>query len=180
MRWSSVSGVIGGLLWVGAGAVLAARPANVPGVSFRASMDVLPWLGLGLLLIALMLYDFNYRQSSQTGKLGKWAAVSAIVGAALYAFGHIIRQFLAGGWEPAVPIGFLVFIISLFILAIVTLRGTIYPKSVGIALLSAAFFLLLFNDQFVTAWSAVPFGLACIFLAIKMKSSIHASKVTGL
>ncbi len=56
------------------------------------------------------------------------------------------------------------------------LRARVHPNQVGIALLLAAFFLLLFNDQFVTAWSAVPFGLTCIFLAIMMKSSGQTSQ----
>jgi hypothetical protein len=168
--------MLGGLLWVFAGTVLALRPASVPGVSFRASIDVLPWLGFGLLLFAVMLHSLNYQQRDKTGKLGKWTALIAIVSAALYASGHLVRQFLKGGWEPAVPLGFLIFILSLFILAIATLRVRVYPKRVGIALLFAACSLLFFNDQFVTAWSAVPFGLTCIVLAVMMNFFGRASK----
>jgi hypothetical protein len=176
MKWSSISGILGGLLWICAGTVLALRPGNVPGVSFRASMDVLPWLGFGLLVVAVMLNSLNYQQRDEAGKLGKWTALIAIVSAALYLFGHLVRQFLKGAWEPAVPVGFLIFIFSLFVLAIATLRARVYPKRVAIALLFAACSLLVFNDQFVTAWSAVPFGLTCIVLAIMMDSFGRDSK----
>jgi drug/metabolite transporter (DMT)-like permease len=168
--------ILGGLIWICAGTILALRPGNAPGVSFRASTDVLPWLVLGLLLIAAMLYSLYRRQRALIETLGKWAAFSAIAGAILYALGHVARQFLAGGWEPAVPTGFLIFILSSFTLAIATLRVVVYPKRVGIALLFGAVFLLFFNDQFATAWSAVPFGLTCIVLGLLMQRHEHAAK----
>ena len=152
------------MLWMGVGTVLSLRPASVPGASFRASMDLLPWLGLGLLLIAAMLFGLNYQQREQGGRLVGWAAKGAAVGAVLYALGHAIRFFLKGAWEPAVPLGFLTFIFCLLLVGVATRRAGVFPKWFGSALLIAAIFLLFFNDQFVTAWLSVPFGVTWVVL----------------
>jgi|GEM_PF-6886411 len=175
MKLTRILGILGGLIWVCAGTVLALRPANVSGVSFRASMDVLPWLGLGLLLIAAMLFGLNYQQQKHSGKLGQWSSLGIVAGAFLYTLGHVVRQFLNGGWEPAVPLGFLTFILSLILLAIATRRAKVFPKQIAYALLFAAICLLFFNDQFVTAWFALPFGLMCIVLGVVIKPNAAVS-----
>lgn len=145
------------------GGILALRPARVPGQTFRASTDVLPWLGLGLLLIALGAVALHHRQQQRT-RPGLWAARGVIFGALLYASGHTLRQFLSGAWEPAVPVGFLSTIVSLIVLGVSTLRVRAIPHWTGWVLIASGICLLAFNDQYQSAWAAVPFGLLWILL----------------
>ncbi|HYO06223.1 MAG TPA: hypothetical protein VER14_04500, partial [Phototrophicaceae bacterium] len=111
----------------------------------------------------------TFPRRKQSGKPGKWASLGIVAGALLYATGHGVRQFLNGGWEPAVPLDFLTFILSLILFAIATRRTKVFPKWVGQVLLLSAISLLFFNDQFVTAWFAVPFGLVWIVLGAVIK-----------
>ena len=162
-RWSGLAAGVGGALWVGGGTVLALRPARVPGAAvFRQSTDLLPWLGLGLVLIAAAALGLHARQAARAGRAGDVAAWGLLGGAALYALGHSVRPFLRGAWEPAVPIGLLTAVLALIALGVVTLRARVLPRWIGAVVLGSGVALLLFNDQYFTAWASVPLGLGWV------------------
>jgi hypothetical protein len=91
-----------------------------------------------------------------------------VIGASLYALGHVLRRSLAGAWEPVVPVGFLVPIVSLVLLGVGTLRAPAAapPRWAGGAVLASGLCLLAFNDQYASAWAAVPFGLLWVVLGV--------------
>lgn len=157
--WSPVAAITGGALWTYFGITLALRPARVPGVSFRASTDVLPWLGLGLVLVAFAAQSLSRDSRPTVGALQRWARRLLMVGATLYASGHVLRQLLSGAWEPAVPVGLLLSIAALLLLGHDLSRTHGVPRWKGAVVLASGVCLLAFNDQYVTAWAAVPFGL---------------------
>jgi hypothetical protein len=111
-----------------------------------------------LLLIALGAVALHHRQQQRT-RPGLWAARGVIFGALLYASGHTLRQFLSGAWEPAVPIGFLSTIVSLIVLGVSTLRVRALPRWTGGVLIASGICLLVFNDQYRSAWRR--YLLAC-------------------
>jgi hypothetical protein len=156
----------GGILWIYFGSVLALRPPRVPGISFRASTDVLPWLGVGLLLVALGVGAVSGHQPDAGGTPGRWARRGVLAGATLYALGHTARLYLAGAWEPAVPFGFLTTIVCLILLGASLIREDVRFRGVGTAIVVSGLCLLLFNDQYHTAWAALPFGVIWVFIGL--------------
>jgi hypothetical protein len=154
----------GGILWIYFGGVLALRPPRVPGISFRASTDVLPWLGVGLLLVAVGVGAIH--QPGTSGPLWRWARRGMLAGAALYALGHTARLYLAGAWEPAVPFGFLTTIVCLILLGVSLFREHVGLRRIGVSVVVSGLCLLLFNDQYQTAWAAVPFGVLWVLLGL--------------
>jgi drug/metabolite transporter (DMT)-like permease len=148
----------------------------VPDISFRASTDVLPWLGVGLLLIALTAGALSREPFSRAESWQRWASRSVVVGAVLYACGHAFRQFLSGAWEPAVPLGLLLSVASLLVLGGSLLRTRLLPSGVGAAVLLSALLLLAFNDQYLTAWLSVPFGAIWTLLGLYLLRQNVATK----
>ena len=82
-RWLGLPIAVGGIIWMTAGAVLSTRPAGAPPYSFRATADMVPWLGLGLLLIGcstagwLTQHRFHFGRAESDPKLEAFEAALA-------------------------------------------------------------------------------------------------------
>ncbi|HEY1113249.1 MAG TPA: hypothetical protein VGE66_06790 [Chitinophagaceae bacterium] len=156
LKWISAPIVPGGLLWMVGGLVLALRPGGHPPHSFRATMDVMPLLGVGLFLVAGSLGLLGLRRRGE--RSFPVAAVFCLAGALFYPVGILVRRnFLEGGWEPLMPVGFLLVIAGCLLYGVAGLVTRRFPKPVSVLLILASLSLLGFNDQY-TPWMGSVFG----------------------
>jgi hypothetical protein len=163
-RFSALLLIFGGLFWTVFGARLALSPAGNPSQEiYRDSVGTMPLLSIGILLIILGLVLF-YRTFALRIGLTKYAFILIQVGGVLYFIGHSLRQFLNGGWEPAAPLGFVLLIIGMFLFGWNSIRLKFFPKPIDYLILLSSLCLLFFNDQLLTAWMSVPFGLIWIVI----------------
>ena len=153
----------GAALWILAGTILALRPAGHPPTTFRTSADLMPWLALGLLLIGSTLGPYLLALGRSGSKLLAIAATLLLVGSIAYAFGSLMRNiFLKGvGWEPLMPIGFMVFIGGLSLTGVAIWRVRVLPWLTGFLFMVSGICLLAFNDQY-NPWMSLPFGLCML------------------
>lgn len=152
--------ILGGMTWIAAGIALAFRPAGHPPHSFRHTVDLMPWLAAGLLLIgtslALLLANKRY------GRLLFTASLLTLTGSSIYALGRTLRLlFLEGiGWEPLLPLGHLLTAGGLALAGLAAIRRKVLPRSTGIQMTVSGLCLLGFNDQYLPVM-AIGFG-ACV------------------
>lgn len=165
LRLSALLLGIGGIFWVVFGTRLAISPPGIPSKEiYRDSIGTMPFLSIGMLFITIGMIDFYRRYAPKKG-MAKLAFIFIQAGGVLYFLGHSLRQFLNGGWEPAAPIGFILIIIGLFLFGLRSIQLKFLPKPIGYLILLSSLYLLLFNDQFITAWMSVPFGFIWIVIA---------------
>lgn len=163
-RWLGLAITAGGVIWMIAGAVVSTRPAGTPPYSYRATTDIVPWLGLGLLLIGCGIGRWLMQYRPLFGRVGRLSILFTIGGAVSYAIGSSVRAgFLSGGWEPLAPFGFLASVGGLFLAGVASLRAQAVPRVVSALLIAASICLLFVNDQ-LTPWMAIPFGLLAVAL----------------
>jgi len=144
------------------GTRLSISPPGIPSQEiYRDSVGTMPFLSVGLLFITMGLIIFYQKYALRKG-IVKIAFIFIQTGGVLYFLGHSLRQFLNGGWEPAAPIGFVLTIIGMFLFGLRSIQLKFFPNPIGYFILVSSLCLLLFNDQFLTAWMSVPFGLIWI------------------
>lgn len=158
LKWISVPLVLGGLLWVVGGLVLAGRPGGHPPHSFRATQDVMPLLGLGLFLIAGSLGVQCLVLPPRGERSFYIAATFFFIGALFYPAGIMVRtSFLDGAWEPLMPLGFLLVVAGGLLYGKAALATKLFSRPVSVLLLLAALLLPGFNDQYLP-WMGSVFG----------------------
>jgi hypothetical protein len=168
----------GGAIWVWKGSELSVlSPANPEIGYYRSShFVIMPWLGFGLACIGIGLTGL-FVLLSQAGRFTRLSFVVALIGCFLYFFGTLTRlsMDLSIEFEPTQPIGIIMSIIGLLLFSISMLRLKLLPLICRLLLLISALSLLIFNDQYITSWSSIPFGLSWIglglFLFFKFKAS---------
>ncbi|MDR7002606.1 hypothetical protein [Neobacillus niacini] len=182
IRFTTVLLVIGGLLWVFFGIRLANSPPGIPSKEiYRNSVGAMPWLSIGMLFITIGV-AFLYRIFALRKGIVRLAFIFIQIGGVLYFIGHSLRQFLNGGWEPAAPIGFILIIIGMFIFGLRSIKLKFFPHPSGYLILLSSLCLLFFNDQFLTAWMSVPFGLIWIAISgllLKSRWRKNANQTIG-
>lgn len=157
----------GAVLWIMSGVLLTAAPAGNPPHSFRVpAMDVRFPLAFGLLLIGASLGLSVLSVTPVRSRLFTVTCIMTILSGVLHFSGRLVRDaFLQKtGWEPLMPLGFLLFIGSLFALGIISVRRKAVAPVTGVWMIITALFLLCFNDQYLPVM-AVPFGIAVIALS---------------
>lgn len=163
--FASSLGIIGGLIWLVFGSMLAFTPPGVPEVSYRNATDFNATSGIGTLLLGISMVGV-YLSLKHKGRWENLGSVIILLGSILYFIGTIIRFDLNGGFEPAKPLGFFLIILGLFLFTCTVLRKKSLPKYTNLFFLICYISLLLFNDQYITAWSSAPYGLSWIFIHI--------------
>lgn len=159
LKWSRGAILLGGMVWIVGGVVLALRPGGDPPASFRNTIDVMPLLGVGLLLIGgpLGLQALGLRHRGE--RLFSVAAACLLTGAIFYPLGAGVRYvFLKGAWEPMMPIGFLLVVAGCLLYGIISLRTGLHSKAASILLIGCALSLFGFNDQYTPGVGTV-FGV---------------------
>lgn len=151
--------LLGAALWLFAGITMSWRPAGHPPDSYRATSDMLPYLGAGLALVATGLGYWLFRNPERSDRSGKRAIILLTIGAVLYLVGTFIRKLNGpSNWEPLMPIGFLT-VVSGFVLAVWSVfKGAAQTKPAAWMLLLATISLAGYNDQYMP-WMAVCFSI---------------------
>lgn len=173
-QWSNTSIVVGGLVWIVSGMVMALRPGGYPPYSFRDTLEVMPLLGVGLFLVGGSLGVQLLELKRHGGRSFYIAAVFCLAGALFYPLGVLVRRhFMEGAWEPFMPLGFLLVIAGSLLYGIAALLTNRLPKPVAALLILAALSLLGFNDQY-TPWMGIVFGTVvtiygCVALLVYKK-----------
>lgn len=178
-KWSSALISLGGLVWIAGGLILSLRPGGHPPASFRATMDVMPLLGVGLFLIGGSLGVQCLALPHRGERSFYIAAAFCLIGALFYPAGAVVRTgFMEARWEPLMPIGFLLTVAGCLLYGIATLVTKLFPRPLSWLLIGAAGSLLAFNDQY-TPWMGTVFGavvivFACTDLLVSKKSKALA------
>ena len=107
-------GVAGGMLWIVCGIILSLRPAGDPPITYRHTVDLMPYLALGLLLTGISVSGAMLHLNVLKNRKVTIASFITFTGSLMYSIGRLIRHaFLGGtGWEPFLPLGFLVFLVA--------------------------------------------------------------------
>jgi hypothetical protein len=174
--------LFGAILWIVVGLLLASRPPGHPPSSFRQSADLMPLLALGLVTIGVS--SGFHLLSSQRNRRRLFTIVCYVViySSLAYALGVLIRQFFlqATGWEPFMPLGFLVFILSWIILGVLSLKKQILSRFESLLMITSGISLFTFNDQY-NPYGAVVFGVLTflmLLLSAHFQKQTHLSKIS--
>ena len=156
---------LGALIWMAASTVLSLRPEGHPPHSYRQSIDIMPFLGIGILLIGTGLSSYIGKAEGQVAVARKILFFSTPI----YALGSVVRLLsLPGKWEPLMPIGFLGSITGLMLCGLAFKRKNFAAPVLSYCLMAAACLLLCFNDQYVP-WTGIVFG--AVMLSFRLFSA---------
>jgi uncharacterized membrane protein YgdD (TMEM256/DUF423 family) len=149
----------GAALWLFAGMTMTWRPAGHPPDSYRATSDMLPYLGMGLALVAVGLCHWLFSNPDSLASSRNRAILFLLAGALVYLSGTLIRKFNGpSNWEPMMPIGFLM-VVTGFVFAVWSVfRGSDPGRITAWTLLLATISLAGYNDQYMP-WMAVCFSI---------------------
>ncbi|WP_188178557.1 hypothetical protein [Paenibacillus sedimenti] len=165
---TALSALIGGMIWLRMGFELSLMPTGNPKDQvYRSSQSFMPWFGCGIACIGVGLVGL-YVSVKDAGRFVRWALIGTLLGCFIYLYGTISRisMNLSIQYEAAQPIGLLVTIAGLLFFSVSMLRSQLLPLWTRVLLLLSSVSLLIFNDQFITAWSSVPFGISWMGLSM--------------
>ncbi|MGC5326679.1 hypothetical protein [Brevibacillus sp. SYSU BS000544] len=165
---TALSALIGGMIWLRMGFELSMMPPGNPDAQiYRSSQSLMPWFGCGIACIGIGLAGL-YASLKDAKRSARWALNVTLLGSFLYLFGTISRISidLSIQYEAAQPIGFLITIAGLLFFSVSMLKSQLLPFWTRVLLLLSSVSLLIFNDQFITAWSSVPFGISWMGLSV--------------
>ena len=172
--FSGLTALAGGWIWIRYGIELASLPARMPGVSYRGSATYMPWFGIGMICVAIGLLGLYFTIESKR-RWQSWKNGTVLTGSVLYGSGTLFRLSTEGGWEPALPVGFMLVAAGLMIVGVTVIRSRSLPLWCGLLILFSAVSLLFFNDQYVTAWASVPFGLSWAAIGIYLAGNFRVN-----
>lgn len=185
IRWTGLSAMLGGALWVMWAIMVARKPegcigseCDLPGKSVRGYGDLVLLLAVAVLAIAVGVTGLvlHIRSVGRFGRLGRWGLSLGVTGTITLAAAVMIQSMLYDGDFPHMPLvvipagltmalGFL-----LFSLAILRLM----PRWVGALLIVGTLALVGVNDQDERILLSIPFGLAWIIIGYTLWSATHA------
>lgn len=165
-RWSGLLTIAGSIIWICFGSALGSMPVFIPGGPYRESGKFTGWLALGLLLIVIGSAGLHFHYNGHPGKLGLTGWVMSLVGAILWGISALVpASYTDTAIMPLLVIpGFLGATVGFLLAGIAILRRRTLPPWVGALLILASIALLIFNDQYGTVWTIVPFGVIWIVL----------------
>ncbi len=173
VRWSGLSAMLGGALFVVAAVVIASMPRGCIGGEcasrpMRETGAAGALLTLALLLVVLGAAGLviRARAAGRFGALAKTGVVVAAVGAALPVFGSLVQGILFDGDYPYMPYfvipGVLALVVGFVLLGLAVLRAGVLPRWAAVLLLLGTLAMLGFNDQNARALMAIPNGIGWV------------------
>lgn len=152
----------GAFLWITGGIVIFLRPAGHPPQSFRDTLNVMPFFGLGILMIGIGIYNLAGKERGLLLTASRILLFSSIS----YATGSLIRTaFIPGKWEALMPLGFIGSAIGLLLYGIAARKRKLWSSFLSLLIIMSALILLCFNDQYLP-WVAIVFGSLMLAISV--------------
>lgn len=152
-------GVLGALIYAGAGTVMGSQNAGWFGLERNANM-VLPALGVGAALVVFAFASSRFRvRVHETGPLGVVSEALLVVGPVLYLVSAIIQFAIFG----TVAFG-----LGLVCLAAVVVRNKIVPVIDRVLIVLSAIGSLAWNTETVSAFLLAGVGLIWVVLTLRL------------
>ena len=164
IRWSGLTAMLGGALWIVVWAIEGALPVAAPGAYKTGFESFNFWSGLALLLIFLGLAGAYLRQIRQIGLIGHLGFALPWIGAALMGGGRLGQVLGMGGVWVLVILGAFASTVGTILFGIATLRARVLPLSCAVLLIVGALLLFVTDPENRQAFLALPFGMAWIWL----------------
>ncbi|HZG58713.1 hypothetical protein [Paenibacillus sp.] len=164
LRLAALAAIAGGAIWAWTGAHISLMPPGDPGAGvYRDTHSFMTRLGLGMALVTVGMTGV-YASLRAPGRWTTGAYVAAAAGSLLYGVGTLVRSDMdmSVQFDPLQPLGFVLAMIGSLGFAARLTRSRDVPAWVKALLWVGAVSMVLFNDQFVTSWAAVPFGLSWV------------------
>ena len=174
IRWSGLSAMLGGALFVVSAVVIASMPRGCIGdecasrpMRETGAAGALLTLALLLVVIGAAGLVIRARDAGRFGTLAKTGIVVAALGAALPVVGSLVRVgILFEGAYPYMPYfvipGVLALVIGFVLLGISVLRAGVLPRWAAVLLIVGTLARLGFNDQNALALLAIPNGIGWV------------------
>lgn len=154
-----ILGVVGALIYAGAGAVMGSQNAGWFGLERNANV-ILPALGIGAALVVFAFASSRFRaRVHQTGPLGVASEVLLVVGPVLFLVSAIIQFAIFGT---------LSFGLGLVCLAIVVVQAKIVPVIDRVLIVLSAIGSLTWNTETVSAFLLTVVGLIWVVLTMRL------------
>ena len=164
-------GILGCLIYAGAGAVMGAQNAGWFGLERNANL-VLPALGVGAGLVVVAFASSPFRRRlHQAAPLGVTSEVLLALGCLLYIVSAIIQFAI---------VGTLSFGLGLVCLAIVVIRTKLVPATDRVLITASAIGSLTWNTETVSAFLLTGVGLIWVVLTFRLlHDETREEKLTG-
>ncbi|MFP5353400.1 MAG: hypothetical protein ACLGIB_12665 [Actinomycetota bacterium] len=154
-----VLGVVGSLIYAGAGAVVGAQNAGWFGLE-RSANGLLPALGVGSALVVVAFAPSRFRRRvHETGALGVTAEALIVLGCVLYVVSAIIEFAIFGTMASG---------LGLVFLAVAVLRAKIVPVVDRVLIVLSAIGSMTWNTETVSAFLLTGVGLLWVALTIRL------------
>ena len=152
-------GVLGSLIYAGAGAVIGSQNAGWFGLE-RNSNAVLPVLGVGAALVVISFAGSLFRKRvHESGALGVASEVLLVLGPVLYVVSALIEFAIFGT---------LSFGIGLVCLAIAVVRNKLVPVLDRVLIVLSAIGSLTWNTETTSAFLLTGVGLIWVVLTVRL------------
>ena len=173
IRWSGLSAMLGGALFVVSAVVIASMPRGCIGdecasrpMRETGAAGALLTLALLLVVIGAAGLVIRARDAGRFGILAKTGIVVAALGAALPVVGSLVQGILFEGAYPYMPYfvipGVLALVIGFVLVGISVLRAGVLPRWAAVLLIVGTLAMLGFNDQNALALLAISNGIGWV------------------
>ncbi len=186
VRWSGLAAMLGGLLWVIATIIHAAKPRGciAEECAFRPMREsgaldgILTLLSVLLLAVGAVGLVILVRSAGRFRKAGKAGVFIGVVGAALLVIASLIQAIFFGGDFLLMPYfvipGLLALVVGFLLLGIAILRAGVLPRWVAVLIIVGALAMLGANEQTARVLLMIPFGLAWVAVGYVLWSGVGA------
>ena len=154
-----VLGVVGSLIYAGAGAVIGAQNAGWSGLQ-RNSNQLLPALGVGAALVVIAFAGTRFRERvHRSGAVGVASEALLVLGPVLYVVSELIEFAIFGTFSLG---------IGLVCLAVTVVRGKFVPVIDRVLIVLSAIGSLTWNTETVSAFLLTGVGLIWVILTLRL------------
>lgn len=173
IRWAGMAAAVGGALWIMFTVLVAARPSGCVGGEcasrpMRNSGDLAFLLLAAGVLIAAGFVGLMVRARAmdRVGRLWRWSAVLAVVGAVSAVIGTALNPISDNAPPFLVVPGVIALALGLFLVAIEVFRVKALPRWASLLLIVSAVSLVGTNEQNARILFMTPFGVAWLLIGV--------------
>jgi len=152
-------GVLGGMIYASAGAVMGSMNAGWFGLH-REANSMLPWMGVGASLVVFAFSSSELRAGLRdAGRLGRATQLLLVIGPILYVLSWVVEFAILG----TLALG-----AGLVCLSIAAIRGRLVPSPERVLIVASAVGSLTWNTETLSAFLLVGVGLIWALLSVRL------------